>query len=946
MITVAMFPRGRDFNSESGIRRVVEAYEKYLPECGVQFVDDEEAADVTVGHAGIHGRRPVDIAICHGLYWTADLPCSTWEWRANRDVTAALRAARAVTVPSEWVAETLRRDMRLNPIVLPHGIEWQEWEGKEGDYVLWNKNRTGDVCNPEAVHILAAAFPQTRFLATFAKRQLPNIRTTGTVPHDEMKGIVEGCAVYLSTTKETFGIGVLEAMAAGKPVLGWAVGGNLELVQHGVNGYLAAQGDYEDLKRGLVYCLLHKEILGRNGRELVKQYGWRRATERLVSIIQAVDEEKRTLPSVTIVIPYYNQPREQIERAIRSAVEQDFEHKTIVVVDDGSEAENAQIAQHICEAADVRYIRQHNQGVAAARNRGIAEVRSRYVCCLDADDWIEPSFLSACIVALEEDWGLGVAYTGLTAHTPDGKETLSQWPGQFDYNKQLKRKNQIPTCCVFRYEAWERAGGYRGRYCPGGAGSEDAAFWTAIGAMGFDARKVTEEGLFHYSLGTGNVTGNRGYREVDWLRWYAWAHDGRHPFASVATPKRFSHPVRQYDEPMVSIIIPCIEKHLPLLVDCLDSLEAQTFRRWEAIVVLDGASAPESLRKGYPFVRFIENTGRPRGAGWARNRGAEAARGAFLLFLDADDYLTPEHPDSLERMVNLWQQTGNAVYTDYLGRAFIEDVSGLDKRLRSRILNRNEETTETMIRYQALDFHCERAIRQPEGKPGEWYIWNLVTTLVLGEWHEKIGGFDEQMETWEDWDYFIRLARSGVCFSRLDVPAVTYRFYSGVRRDEAHRREGSRQKWVDVLNYMQRKKQEAGEMGCSCRGRKAQNPPSSSAAATTKGQSTMYGFRDEDFVLVRYIHPNQGAHQVVGTATRIKYGRRKGGGSQSFLVHKDDVAAQPHLFQPVPEKIEPPKPATAPPPPPKPLKAEEKKATPKTTRRRKTTTRRKKQPKS
>jgi glycosyltransferase involved in cell wall biosynthesis len=46
------------------------------------------------------------------------------------------------------------------------------------------------------------------------------------------EGTGRNAGVYLSTAKETFGIGILEALACGVPVLGYAHGGILDLVQH------------------------------------------------------------------------------------------------------------------------------------------------------------------------------------------------------------------------------------------------------------------------------------------------------------------------------------------------------------------------------------------------------------------------------------------------------------------------------------------------------------------------------------------------------------------------------------------------------------------------------------------------------------------------------------------------------------------------------------------
>jgi hypothetical protein len=255
---------------ESGIKRVVEAYTRYLGGMGVEFVSDG-SYDVKAVHAG--SVVDADVAHCHGLYWTADYPAALWEWKSNAMVTMAVRNAKVVTVPSRWVAETFQRDMRFTPEIVPHGIEWSEWQhdNESEGYVLWNKNRVGDVCDAEAVSQLAALMPSTKFVTTFMPRASSlNIRATGVRPHEEMKRIIQRAGVYLATTKETFGIGILEAMASGIPVLGYAHGGIVDLVQHGINGYLARPDDVKDLAQGLQYCLEHGDTLGGNGRELSK----------------------------------------------------------------------------------------------------------------------------------------------------------------------------------------------------------------------------------------------------------------------------------------------------------------------------------------------------------------------------------------------------------------------------------------------------------------------------------------------------------------------------------------------------------------------------------------------------------------------------------------------------------------------------------------------------
>ncbi len=892
---VLMEPNPLQFKKEeSGIRRVVEAYYKYLPQFGVEFVSpDTESYDLKAIH--ISGKASHKTVIHnHGLYWTADLPCDSWEYKANRNIIEVIRHSDAVTVPSEWVAETFQRDMRFSPYVIGHGIEWEEWQHnyEPGNYVLWNKNRVGDVCSPEAVNRLAMLAPDVLFLSTLVNKDpTPNIKTVGLQPHIEMKRMIQQAGVYLSTAKETFGIGVLEAMTSGIPILGWDHGGNRQLVQHGVNGYLATQGNYENLLEGLRYCLEYQQILGTNGQEIARQWTWERACEQVYQVYQDV-LNKDNKPTISVVIPVYNKTVEQVERAVNSTLTQTVKPDSIIVINDGSDLD-----YEFVQELGAQYIKQSNQGVAIARNNGIARTNSKYICCLDADDWIEPEYLERCLAQLETHKGLGIAYTKLRYHGESGRIVVPEWPAQFDYNAQLKRKNQVPTCCVFRREAWERIGGYRQRYAPDGAGSEDAAFWTMFGAIGYDAALVTPEPLFNYSDG-GQVGGNPDYRERDWLALYPWVKDHQYPFASIAKPKQYSHPVRQYDEPIISVIIPVGPGHEGVLFNALDSLEAQTFRKWEVIVVWDHTTDFSFYADIYPYARYFSTA--QKGAGTARNRGAKEARGSFLFFLDADDMINFDHPEALQEMIDLWQETGAAIYSDYIGRAYVENPDQLSKGLKNNLIAHDPNDNEAFIRHYASAFDYERAVKEPQGNdPSKMYIWNLISTLIPATWHFEINGFDETMVTWEDWDYWLRMAKSGKHFKRIKEPFLVYKFYTGTRRELAHQSKDGRQIWQNMLEYMRNKHKDIEIMPCSGCSKKKVTP---SPAVQVQVQ-----MNDNEPILVEYLHPNMGGHHVAGATSKRRYSpplRRKG---DKFLVLPQDIAAQPHLFRPVQEKLPEPK---------------------------------------
>lgn len=904
---ILMLPQLEHFRKEeSGIKRVVEAYHKYGPQFGIEFVKDGNSYDLKVSHAGTNIEN-IDVAHLHGLYWTADYAASAWEWKANSHVIAAARQARIITVPSKWVAETITRDMRRTPAIIGHGINVAEWEHDRpmGGYVLFNKNRAADVCSPEAISVLAKTYPDIRFITTFSPhKRRQNITEIGVIPHDQMKSLIQGAGVYLSTTKETFGIGTLEAMASGVPVLGYAHGGNLDLIEHGVNGYLAKPDNEDELIEGLAYCLKHHKVLGENGREMARLYTWESVMEKLVAVYEkAIQVES---PTVSIVIPSFNYA-DKVGRAIQSAMRQTYtDVKDIVVVDDGSTDNTEDVVKEWMQKdARIVYLSQQNAGVAVARNNGIASTDSKYVSCLDADDAMEPEFIERCVRELERDNSLGLVYTKIRHVLPNGRSGISPWPNEWDFDEQLKHKNQVPTCNVFKREVWRALGGYKKRYCPMGAGSEDAEFWTRIGAYGWKCKLATTEPLFVYSLGSGRVSGNKEYKEVDWLAWHPWIEDGQHPFASYATPRRWSHPVRQYDDPVVSIVIPVGPGHENVLEDALDSVDAQTFRGWECVVVWDREdTVPQRYKDAYPHVQWA-SVGQNYGPGFARNLGAKLSRAPFLLFLDADDRL---YFDAVDIMLNEWQNQGAIIYSDYVGKAFIENTAELSEKLQRNIKWRDDDGL-TVIYYEAQDYDVNRAQRQPDGDPRKVYVWNLITSLVPKAWHDEIGGFDERMESWEDIDYWWRLAKAGRPFYRVPAPLVVYHFYTGGRRDRGL------EKHQELFEYLTDKHAKEEIVMCRGCGSRSKTRPPSSGVVPQKASAPPMALLDEEFKMCVYNHPNRGQHTVIGQAVfrnrveglhmirdraegyRIHYGFR--GGGERFLVHKEDIRIAPHLFAPV-----------------------------------------------
>src|SRR4029077_151462 len=111
-------------------------------------------------------------------------------------------------------------------------------------------------------------------LSTFG-RQSANVGIIGAMPYDQMRPLIQQAGVYLATARETFGIGTLEALAAGVPVAGWRYGGQEEIILEGQTGYLAEDGDFDHLAACIRRCLGERERLSRNAvQDIRDRWGW------------------------------------------------------------------------------------------------------------------------------------------------------------------------------------------------------------------------------------------------------------------------------------------------------------------------------------------------------------------------------------------------------------------------------------------------------------------------------------------------------------------------------------------------------------------------------------------------------------------------------------------------------------------------------------------------
>jgi len=163
---------------------------------------------------------------------------------------------------------------------------------------------------------------------------------------------------------------------------------------------------------------------------------------------------------ISVVIPCYNQGH-YLAEAVTSAVSA-VHRVEVIVVDDGSTDDTPQVA---ARHPQVRYIRQENRGLAAARNRGLAEATGDLVVFLDADDRLLPCGIDAGVEALAAAPACAMAYGRCVMIGPDGIEwpTPQQHRVLCGHHAVLLRTNPIwtPAMAIFRRPALIECNGFR-----------------------------------------------------------------------------------------------------------------------------------------------------------------------------------------------------------------------------------------------------------------------------------------------------------------------------------------------------------------------------------------------------------------------------------------------------------------------------------------------------
>lgn len=207
--------------------------------------------------------------------------------------------------------------------------------------------------------------------------------------------------------------------------------------------------------------------------------------------------------------------------------------------------------------------------------------------------------------------------------------------------------------------------------------------------------------------------------------------------------------------PRVSVIIPAYNAE-PYVADCLRSVIAQTFINWEAIVVDDGstdntATVVREFAERDPRITYtFQENGKQ---GKARNTALARARALLIAFLDADDLW---EADKLALQLEAMETTGaDIVYSD--GTVFDVERKDVDASFKVRTgLIAGSIMLDHLLLYNTVP---------------------VASVLMRKSTLAAVGGFEERVEfqACEDYDLWLKAARSGAAFYGMPDKLVKYR---------------------------------------------------------------------------------------------------------------------------------------------------------------------------
>jgi glycosyltransferase involved in cell wall biosynthesis len=210
----------------------------------------------------------------------------------------------------------------------------------------------------------------------------------------------------------------------------------------------------------------------------------------------------------------------------------------------------------------------------------------------------------------------------------------------------------------------------------------------------------------------------------------------------------------------IDIVIPVYETPIEFVKESLQSILKQSFTDWNAIIIDDASSKDyllilENYIKGLNDFRFqlIVNEFN-RGAPATRNKGIEKSSADFIAFLDSDDLWKPE---KLQSQINQFSENDFSL--------ICSNMSTIDEN--GNVLSQKHQDPSSKYNSYSDEKRLKSLIQK------NWV--KTSTVMVRKSLLDKIGKFDESLQSCQDWDLWIRFALAGEPIYCSDAILTFYR---------------------------------------------------------------------------------------------------------------------------------------------------------------------------
>ena len=449
------------------------------------------------------------------------------------------------------------------------------------------------------------------------------------------------------------------------------------------------------------------------------------------------------MAKVSVLIVSYNYGR-FLRQCIESVLVQTCsEELEIVLVDDGSTDETAQLLR---DFPMVRTVFQNHSGVAAARNRALREAAGDYIAFLDADDLWKKEKLALQLKYLREHPDCEIVFTGYENFLENGVSPDEKWVKQSILFAE-KNKTCLPTA-LFTRNVIELCGDFDESFPRG----EDTEWTSRLGYLGIQSGFLEDKLLLRRLHGQ-NLTKDREDKPS--------AESVAKAFQIIRRNLQLQKEHSSAEEG-ISVLIPAYQAEA-YIRECIESIKKQQSQLQglplEILVADDGSGDNTSVIAAESGARVLSLS--HRGSASARNTALSHAKYAYVFFLDADDRAADTALYDLLQAIRE-EKTTMAVFAK--ARDFSRNTDGNGDR---------QEQFSSRVYSGCL--------------PG--------CSLIRKEAFQKVGPFNEELKTGETVEWLGRFRESGLPYAELDRVTLERRIHpasTGSMNKEQERRDYAR----------------------------------------------------------------------------------------------------------------------------------------------------------